>query len=89
VRIALHYKEIDFDYEAVDLLTGEQLEDEYLKKNPSGFVPALEIDGLTLTESLPIIEYLDETRDGPKLLPEDPVKRFQARRLAEVVNAGT
>ena len=48
------------------------------------------IDGHTLVESLPIIEYLDETfPDKPKLLPSDPFKRWQARVLAETVNSGT
>ena len=58
--------------------------------NPAGLVPAMEIDGMTMTESMPIAEYLEETRpDSKKLLPADPIKRFHVRRLCEVINAGT
>ena len=52
-------------------------------------VPTLLIDGLTLTQSLPIIEYLEETRPEKKLLPQNPVKRQQVRAIAEIVNSGT
>jgi len=51
-------------------------------------VPTLLIDGVTLTQSLPIIEYLDETRPQKRLLPQDPVRRAQARQIAEMVNSG-
>ena len=89
VRIALNVKGIEYEYIPVNLLKGEQKSEEHLKLNPSGFVPALEIDGHILTESLPIIEYLDEAYpDKAKMLPEDKLQRFQARRLAEVVNSG-
>ena len=63
--------------------------DEYTKLNPKQEIPTLFIDGHYLVQSLPIIEYLDETRpNGPKLLPTDPVKRAQARAIAEIVNSG-
>ena len=52
-------------------------------------LPTLLIDGLTLTQSLPIIEYLDETRPEKNLLPKNAEKRQQARAIAEMVNSGT
>jgi glutathione S-transferase len=51
-------------------------------------VPAIEIDGITLFESLPIIEYLEETRPDPALLPKDPKQRAQVRIISEIINAG-
>ena len=59
--------------------------------NPAGMVPVLEINGLTMTESMPICEYLEEIHGdkGKKLLPTDPSERFKVRRLCEVINSGT
>ena len=51
-------------------------------------MPALLIDGRVLTESLPICEYLEETRPERPLLPSDPFQRFKVRRLCEQINAG-
>ena len=76
-------KKIDYEYKAVNLLKGEQRSAEYLEVNPSGKVPALVIDGHTISESMAAIEYLEETRkDGVSLLPSDPFKRAQVRTLA-------
>ncbi|XP_041353264.1 maleylacetoacetate isomerase-like isoform X2 [Gigantopelta aegis] len=90
VRIALQVKGIDYEYKAVSLIKdgGEQYKEEYKKLNPMGQVPTLVIDGHTLVQSLPIIEYLDETRPSPRLLPEDPAGRVKVRSLAEIVNSG-
>lgn len=90
VRIALAYKGINYDYKAVHLVKdgGEQHSDAYHELNPLSQVPTLVIDGLTLTQSLPIIEYLDETRLESPLLPKDPAARAQARRVAEAINSG-
>ncbi|KAK7105096.1 maleylacetoacetate isomerase-like [Littorina saxatilis] len=90
VRIALTMKGIDYDYAPVHLVKdgGEQNKEEYKSKNPMGQVPALVIDGLTLTQSLPIIEYLEETRPDNPVLPKEPGKRAQARAIAEVINSG-
>ncbi|KAA0185712.1 Maleylacetoacetate isomerase MaiA [Fasciolopsis buskii] len=67
-----------------------QFTDEYRKVNPKCELPALLIDGVVLTQSLPIIEYLEETRGsrGVPLLPKDPVKRAHVRRLSEIINSG-
>ncbi|XP_785986.1 maleylacetoacetate isomerase isoform X1 [Strongylocentrotus purpuratus] len=88
VRTTLALKGIDYEYKGVNLLKGEQLSDAYLTVNPMGQVPALEIDGLLMTQSLPIIEYLDETIPNCSLFPKDPIKRYMARQVAETINAG-
>jgi maleylacetoacetate isomerase len=91
VRIALAYKGIDYEYRAVNLVkggTGEQLEEDYRKVNSMCQVPSLVVNGVTLTQSLPIIEYLEETHPEKPLLPRDPILRAQARRVAEIVNSG-
>jgi maleylpyruvate isomerase len=93
VRIGLGLKQLPYDYVAVDITKGEQLSDAYRSKNPIGQVPTLEViedDGerLTLTQSLPILEYLEERWPDPPILPGDPYLRARARALAEIVNAG-
>jgi maleylacetoacetate isomerase len=87
VRIALNLKEIDYEYRAVSLIKGEQQSPDYLAINPLGRVPTLLIDGQTLTQSRAIIEYLDETRPNPSLLPRDQAARAQARAIADVIVA--
>lgn len=82
VRIALALKGIGYDRVPVDLIAGEQQGAAHLSLNPQGLVPALEIDGRVLTQSLAIIEYLDETRPVPPLLPKDEVSRAHVRALA-------
>ncbi|KAI0210000.1 Maleylacetoacetate isomerase [Lamellibrachia satsuma] len=90
VRLALAFKNIDYEYRAVHLVKGggEQHTDEYKTLNPSRQVPTLIIDGTTLTQSMAIIEYLEETKEGRHILPKDPVGRAQARRIAEMINSG-
>lgn len=90
VRIALALKEVKYEYKAVHLIKdgGEQNTEEYKKLNPMGLVPSLEIDGHLLTQSLPIIEYLEEKYPQPPLLPKDAFGRAQVRALSEIVNSG-
>ncbi len=79
VRIALNLKGIPFDVESMDLVKGDQFSDAYRKINPQMVVPAL-VDGDTvLTQSMAILEYLDETHPEPPLLPADPVGRARVR----------
>ncbi|MFT4014570.1 MAG: maleylacetoacetate isomerase [Paracoccus sp. (in: a-proteobacteria)] len=82
VRIALGLKGIAYDRVQVDLVAGAQRRPEHLALNPQGLVPALEIDGLVLTQSLAILEYLEETQPEPALLPGDPAARAHVRALA-------
>lgn len=85
VRIALNLKGLDYDSAFIHLRRGDQSQPAYLGINPQGLVPALEIDGERLIQSLPIIEYLDETHPEPPLLPRDPAGRARVRGLAAVV----
>lgn len=94
VRIALAYKGLAWDTAPVHLVRGggEQRSPEYRAQNPMGQVPLLVIgEGSTpllLTQSLAIIEYLDETQPEPPLLPSDAVGRARVRLLAEIINSG-
>lgn len=90
VRIALHHKQLAYETVPVHLVAngGAQFSDAYRALNPMREVPALEIDGLVLTQSLPILEYLEETRPAHPLLPSNAADRAHARRIAEVINAG-
>lgn len=87
VRIALHIKELDWVSSPVHLVRdgGEQHRPEFLRLNPQGLVPALETDAGVFTQSLAIIEYLEETHPEPPLLPADPAGRARVRGLAQLV----
>ena len=86
VRIALNLKGLEYDYVPVNLLQGEQQGDAYLARNPLGLVPALESDdGDLLTQSVAILEWLEETCPEPALLPVDPVQRARVRALANTI----
>lgn len=84
VRIALGLAGLAWESVSVNLLEGEQLSEEHLRRNPQGLVPALEIDGQLLTQSLAIIEYLDETRELG-LIPSDPARRARCMAMAYAV----
>jgi len=84
VRIGLSLAGIDWRRVEVDLLTGEHKGAENLARNPQGLVPTLEIDGQVFTQSLAILEYLDETR-GLGWLPGDAAGRAKARALAHAI----
>ena len=89
VRIALNLKGIAYRAVPVDLSKGEQGGADYTGRNPQGLIPALEIDGNLLTQSLAIIDYLDQTRPEPRLLPADPALRAAALGRALVIAADT
>lgn len=81
VRIALNLKGLVAERSFVHLRRKEQTAKDYLQINPQGLVPTL-VDGAhVLTQSLAIIEYLDETRPEPPLLPKDPVGRARVRAI--------
>ena len=90
VRIALNLKGLAVTAVAHHLRHNEQTAPAYLALNPQGLVPALELaGGAVLTQSLAIIEYLDETHPAPPLLPADPVARAQVRAFALVIASDT
>ena len=85
VRIALALKGLAYDYVPINLLAGQQRQSEYQALAPDALVPLLEVDGLRLSQSLAIIEYLDETQPMPALLPADSWGRAQVRALAQSI----
>jgi maleylacetoacetate isomerase len=82
VRIAMNLKGLSYETASIHLRRNDQATPGV---NPQGLVPALEIDGQTLFQSLAIIEYLDETRPEPPLLPAAPADRARVRALADIV----
>jgi maleylacetoacetate isomerase len=82
VRIALALKGLDYDYQSVHLPKNEQFNESYAAVSATRLVPTLVDGDNVLTQSLAIIEYLDETHPAPPLLPKDAVGRARARALA-------
>jgi len=88
VRIALNYKGLKVEHASRHLRKGEQAALDYVALNPQKLVPALVLDsGEVLTQSLAILEYLEETHPEPPLLPKDPVGRARVRALSLIVSA--
>ena len=85
VRIALHLKGIAFDSVPVNLMDGGQRTEEHRQRNPQGFVPVLAINGMMMTQSLAIIEYLDSRLPQPPLLPDDPAEAARLRAIAYAI----
>jgi maleylpyruvate isomerase len=86
VRIALALKGLQVTSKLLDLRGGEQRLEEYLQVNSQGFVPALKLDnGAVLTQSVAIIEYLDEMHPDPPLLPQAPLARARVRALTQAI----
>jgi maleylpyruvate isomerase len=92
VRIALHHKQLAFDYLAIDLVAGEQHQQAYRSVNPTGTVPCLVVEEagkpLLLSQSMAIVEYLEERYPERPLLPVGSAARAQVRMLAELINSG-
>jgi maleylacetoacetate isomerase len=93
VRWALAHKGIEPDYVAINLLGDDAESPAHRERSPMAVVPALELPGssgtpIYLTESLAIIEWLEEMQPRPALLPRDPLLRARVRQLAEFINAG-
>ena len=82
VRIALGLKSLDYDYVPVQIAKGEQFQPAFDALAPAHLVPLLRDGDALLSQSLAIIEYLDETHPEPPLLPGDPVGRARVRALA-------
>lgn len=84
VRIALNLAGEEWRAVSVNLLDGAHRSGEHTARNPQGLVPAIEIDGHVMTQSLAIIEYLDETR-GLGLIPADPLAKARVRAMAHAI----
>lgn len=87
VRIALHLKGVAFDRRDVMLLENQQRSPAHLALNPQGLVPALEVEGKVLTQSLAIIDWLDARFPAPRLIPADPDARAAALARALLIGA--
>jgi maleylacetoacetate isomerase/maleylpyruvate isomerase len=86
VRIALELKGLPYQYVPVHLARGEHRGAEFVALAPEGLVPLLELDdGTRLSQSMAIIEFLDETHHSPPLLPSEPLARARVRALAQIV----
>ncbi|XP_041974199.1 probable maleylacetoacetate isomerase 1 isoform X2 [Aricia agestis] len=89
VRAALHYKGIPYEEKQVDIVKSrEQLSAEYRSISPSQKVPALVVDGVTLVESMAILQYLEDTYPKPSLLPSTPLLKARMREICETVVSG-
>lgn len=90
VRIALHYKKIPFQYRAVNLVKdgGEQFANEYLQLNPMAQVPTLVHKSVPISQSLAILQYLEDVCPTPALLPDDPVEKALVWQISELINSG-
>lgn len=86
-RIALNLKGVAYKTVGVHLLKDEQVQPAHLARHPSGRVPILEIDGQRIGQSMAMIEYLDETRPAPPLLPKDAISRAHVRDLKDQIVA--
>src|SRR5262249_10154988 len=89
VRWALGLKGVKAQLVAINLLTDENESAAHRARNPMGYVPVLSVGTRHLIESMAIIEWLDETRPEPRLLPGDTFDRAHVRALCELINAGT
>lgn len=89
LRVYLAEKGIEVPMEATDILSGQNRTPEFLKKNPLGGLPVLELDdGTILTESLAIIEYFEELHPNPPMIGTTPLARAQVRALERICEIG-
>ncbi|OBS79047.1 hypothetical protein A6R68_18586 [Neotoma lepida] len=98
VRIVLALKGIDYETMPINLIKdggqqstmalSPQFSKEFQTLNPMKQVPALKIDGITIGQSLAIMEYLEETRPIPRLLPQDPQKKAIVRMISDLIASG-
>ena len=89
VRVALALKQISVREVEVDLSTGQQFDPVFVEQNPEGVVPALAADGRLHTQSMALLEYMEERFPEPPLLPKDLIGRTRVRSLSELITADT
>jgi maleylacetoacetate isomerase len=89
VRWGLAEKGIAYRAVAIDLRGGDQRSDAHRQRNPLAAVPVLHLGGIELTQSVAILEYLEETQPTPPLLPHEPLERAAVRQLVQVICADT
>ena len=85
VRIALALKGLSYDYVSVHLGSGQQFQDDFTAVSADALVPVLEIEGMRLTQSMAIIEYLDQQYPQPALLPSDAAGKWRVRALSQSI----
>ena len=85
VRIALNLKGLQYESLPKAFARNEHRAPDYLALNPQGLIPALAIDGVVLSQSVAIIEYLNDRHPAPPLLPEDPIDRARVRSMAMAI----
>jgi len=81
VRIVLNLKGVNYEYAAISSLT----DDSYQTLNPQGLMPTLEVDGRLVTQSMAIMELLEELYPEPSIFPDDPILKAQARAFGQVI----
>ena len=81
----MNLKGLDYQTVTINLLDGQESADQYLSVNPQGLVPALEHDGCIHTQSMAILEYLEEAFPEPRLLPEERQDRSKVRALSNII----
>ncbi len=86
VRIALNLKGLDCQHSVINLLKGEQSSAPYLTLNPLGLLPTLSTDEGLLSQSLAIVEWLEETHPEPSIIPGDPWQKAQLRSIAYLIS---
>eukprot|EP00834_Sanchytrium_tribonematis_P000939 NODE_19_length_47148_cov_1.447810.p30 type:complete len:209 gc:universal NODE_19_length_47148_cov_1.447810:41839-42465(+) len=89
VRIVLGLKGIDYDYIPINLIKAEQNSEENLNRNPMGLVPTLEVDGVHISQSMAIMEYLEENYKSVMLFPQDSIGRAIVRGMCMIIVADT
>ena len=85
----MNFKGISYELVPVNLLKSDQKTSDHLQRNPQGLVPSIEHNGKFLSQSLAIIEYLEELFPSPSLLPKQPLKRAEVRALSQIVACDT
>ncbi|KAJ1855565.1 Glutathione S-transferase zeta-1 [Coemansia sp. RSA 1822] len=85
VRIALNLKHIAYEARPINLAAGEHLSEAYTSQNPEALLPYMIIDGNAISQSVAILEYLEETRPEVPLLPKDPAHRAQVRAIVGAI----